>query len=158
MCESKSLSPKTRGRRVQGVVLSYGIQNPLWSAEHPAFCPTRACRRPPITAHQARLRHYLRPVLSMSPPTHQSKPIAHESCSGSVQYIFSSPAWLRSHFLSAYAYCRHAAELKMLCIIGSWYLWFSDRLSGPLLLLTVATVVRPGHGVQPSLGNKASTG
>src|SRR5450759_1682693 len=111
---------KTRDRRVQGVVLSYGIQNPMRSADHPAFCPTRACGRPPITAHQALLRHSLRPVLSMLPSTHHSKPIAHAPCSGSVQYIFSSPAWLRSRFLSAYAYCRHAAELKMLCIIGMW--------------------------------------
>jgi hypothetical protein len=42
--------------------------------------------------------------------------------------------------------------------IRSWYLWFSDRLSGPMLLLTVATLVRPGHGVQPSLGNKMPAG
>jgi len=42
--------------------------------------------------------------------------------------------------------------------IGSWYPWFSERLSGPLLVLTVATLVRPGHGVQPSLGNKAPAG
>jgi hypothetical protein len=116
VCESNSLSPKTRGRRVQAVVLSHGIQNPLRLAKHPAFCPTQACRRPQITAHHARLRHYVRPVLSILLPTHHSKPIAHESCSGSVQYIFSSPARLRSRSLFAYAFCRHAAELKMLCI------------------------------------------
>ena len=99
------------------MVLSYAIQNPMRSAEHSAFCPTRACRRPRITAHYARLFHYLQPVLSISPPTHQSKPIAHASCSGSVQSIFSSPARLRSRFLFAYAYRRRAAELKMLCIL-----------------------------------------
>src|ERR1019366_6792226 len=117
MCESNSLSPKTRGRRVQAVVLSYGIQNPLRSAKHPAFCPVQDRRSPRSTAHHARSNHYLRPVLLTPPPTHQSKPIAHAPCSGLVQYIFSSPARLRSCFVSAHAYCRHAAELKMLCII-----------------------------------------
>jgi hypothetical protein len=34
-----------------------------------------------------------------------------------MQNIFSSPARLRSRFLFAYAYCRHATERKMLCII-----------------------------------------
>ena len=33
--------------------------------------------------------------------------------------IFSSPARLPSRFLSAYAYCRRATELKMLCILTS---------------------------------------
>jgi hypothetical protein len=112
---SNSLAPKTRGCRVPGVVLSYRIQNPLRSAKHPAVCPGRARRRPHSTAHHARFHHYLRPVLLTSTPTHQSKPIAHAPCSGSVQYIFSSPARLPSRFLSAYAYCRRATELKMLC-------------------------------------------
>jgi hypothetical protein len=76
--------------------------------------------KPPRGAHHARFCHYLRPVLLTSTHIHQSKPIAHPSCSGSVQYIFSSPARLRSRFLSASAYRRHAADLKMLCIIGNW--------------------------------------
>jgi hypothetical protein len=35
-----------------------------------------------------------------------------------MQSIFGSPARLRSRFLFAYLYCRHAAEPKMLCIVG----------------------------------------
>src|ERR1019366_7207706 len=112
------------------------MQNPLRPAKHPAFAPVQARRTPHSTAHHARFYHHLRPVLWTSTPTHQSKPIAQAPCSGLVQYIFSSPARLRSRFLSAYAYCRHAADLKILCIIkrasdkaltfiGSW-------LGGPI--------------------------
>ena len=119
MCESNSLSPKTRGRRVQAVVLSYGMQNPMPSPEHLAFCPVQDRQSPRSTAHHARSYHYLRPVPLTPTSTPQSKPIAHAPCSGLVQYIFSSPARLRSRFLSPYTYCRHAADLKMLCIVGS---------------------------------------
>ena len=122
MCESNSLSRKTRGRRVQGAVLPLGIQIPLRSTKHTTFCPVRACRRAHSTAHHARFYYYLRTVLFASTPTHQSKPIAHAPCSGLVQYIFSSPARLRSRFPSAYAWCRHAADLKMLCIMRSGWL------------------------------------
>jgi hypothetical protein len=101
------------------MVLSHGIQNPLQATNHPAFWHVQARRRPHSTAHHTRLYHYLRPVPLTLTPTRQAKPIAHAPCSGLVQYIFSSPAWLRSHFLSAYAFCRHAAELKMLCIVGN---------------------------------------
>src|SRR5712692_4188318 len=72
--------------------------------------------KPHSTAHHAWFHHYLRPVLLTSTTTHQSKPIALAPCSGSVQYIFSPPARLRSRFPCACAYCRRAAELKMLCI------------------------------------------
>ena len=60
-----------------------------------------------------------RPGFSSFSPIHQTKPIAHEACSGLVQSIFSSPARLRSRFLCAYGYCRRAAKLKMLCIMQS---------------------------------------
>ncbi len=117
MCESNSLSRKTRGRRVQGAVLPPWHSTPLRSTKHTTFCPVRACRRAHSTAHHARFYYYLWTVLFASTPTHQSKPIAHAPCSGLVQYIFSSPARLRSRFPSAHAWCRHAADLKMLCIL-----------------------------------------
>jgi hypothetical protein len=118
VCPSNSLGPKTRGHRVQAAVLSNGIQNPLRSAKHPVFSSVPAFPRVRSTTHHVRSYHYLRPVLWTSPPAHQSKPIAHAPCHGLVQYIFSSPARLQSRFLSVYAYCRHAADLKMLCILG----------------------------------------
>src|SRR5260221_10459820 len=37
----RSLSRKTRGHRVQGVVLPHGIQIPLRSTKHPTFCPVQ---------------------------------------------------------------------------------------------------------------------
>ena len=117
MTESNSLAPKTRGCRVREVVLSHSLQNPFRSAKYPTFCPGRARRKPHSTAHYARFYHHLQPILWTSTPTHQSKPIAHAPCSGLVQSIFRSPARLRSRFLSAYACCSHAANLKMLCII-----------------------------------------
>ena len=53
------------------------------------------------------------------PPIRQTKPIGHGSSSGLVQPIFSLPTRLRSRLLSAYAYCRRVAKLKMLCPIGT---------------------------------------
>ena len=116
MTESNSLAPTTRGCRVREVVLSHSLQNPFRSAKYPTFCPGRTRRKPHSTAHYARFYHHLQPILWTSTPTHQSKPIAHAPCSGLVQSIFRSPARLRSRFLSAYACCSHAANLKMLCI------------------------------------------
>jgi Plasmid pRiA4b ORF-3-like protein len=71
------------------VVLSDSTQNPLPSVKHATFGPVQARRRPHTTAHHARFYHYRRPVLSTSPPSHQSKPITHRPCSGLLQYIYT---------------------------------------------------------------------
>src|SRR5258708_4182668 len=92
--KSNSFSPKTRGRRVPGVVLSHSMQNPLRLAQHPPFGPVQARRTPRSTVQHARFYHYQRPVSLTSTPTHQSKPIGHTLRNGLVQNIFSSPARL----------------------------------------------------------------
>jgi len=112
---------KNSSRRVQGVVLSYRHSKPHAVGRAPRILPYAASEDPQSQHTKRVLCHYLRLVLSMAPPTHQSKPIAHAPCSGSVQYIFSSPAWLRSRFLSVYAYCRHGRRAKMLCISSSGF-------------------------------------
>jgi hypothetical protein len=60
--------------------------------------------------------------------------------SGLALYIFSSPARLRSPFLSAYAWCRRAAKLKMLRIMG---------LSHLVVLAILISHQRLLHTIQP---------
>ncbi len=94
VCQSKSLPPRTRHSRVNGVVLLHGPQNTVRPAKNSKFCPARSRTRHRITAHHARPCHYLPPILPTLPPTHQAKPIGHAPCSGLVLCIFSSPARL----------------------------------------------------------------
>lgn len=51
-----------------------------------------------------------------------------------------------------------ATTIETAPFIGRWYPRFSERPSSPLLLLTVATLMRPGHGVQSGLGNRVPAG
>jgi hypothetical protein len=63
---------------------------------------------------------------SLAPYSGQTKPIARGSCCGVIQYIFRSLGLLRSRFLSAYASCRPAADLRMLCILLHFHLRHSN--------------------------------
>src|SRR5437016_302364 len=89
---------------------------PFAVTRDPTFCLCAATaelsrRGPPSSIEQSPAACSL-----FAPPVHQTKPIGHGPSSGLVQYIFSSPARLRSPCLPAYTYCRRAAKLKMLCI------------------------------------------
>src|SRR5436853_1689868 len=93
------------------------MQNPLPSAPPSPFGPVQTRRTPRSTAHHARFYHYQPPVLLTLTPSHQSKPIGHTLRSGLVQNIFSSPARLVYVFALLTPTCRHAAKLKMLCLV-----------------------------------------
>jgi hypothetical protein len=76
---------------------------------------TPSHRRLRITAHEAQFRDYLRLVPSASSPVPQPEPIGHSTCSGLVLYIWITVA-APITFPFRCAYCRRAADLKMLCI------------------------------------------
>ena len=102
---------------------------PFVQPSTPHFARAEPAENPHNTTHYARFYHHLQPILWTSTPTHQSKPIAHAPCSGLVQSIFRSPARLRSRFLSAYACCSHAANLKMLCILVNVKYYFTSPIT-----------------------------
>jgi len=131
--------------------LLLAVQITPQTVKHSAICPTSSRRRHRTATQHARLRTYLPPMPPASRPTYQTKPIAHTPCSGLVQNIFSSPARLSHVFHSAYAYYRHAAKLKMLCL-GRGRPWFAVD-AGPMQIsiagrqgLEVCRGCAVGHG------------
>src|SRR6516225_9965697 len=148
--DSKSVLPRTRSCRVNGIVLSDGLLNPLLSPENPTFGLCAVPQNAPSAAHQAQRTITPQPALSFAPPIDQTKPIGHGPSSGLALCIFSSPARLRSPLLAAYTWCRRAAKLKILCFRPNGgrnrYLKGSPRGRRPTLYEQESTTHEQYHG------------